>query len=102
METREMLAFGRFRREERMALSVAAEQAAFTLHAAESPEEAGRWLESHEAMALLLDTEASESLAVRRAAARITRAYPSSRCPLKSAICTSTMPSVGAQTTYCR
>ena len=65
METREMLAFGRFRREERMALSVAAEQAAFTLHAAESPEEAGRWLESHEAMAMLLDTEASEALAVQ-------------------------------------
>src|SRR4051812_25194661 len=65
METREMLAFGHFGREQRMALSVAAEQAAFTLHAADSPEEAGRWLESHEAMALLLDTEASESLAVQ-------------------------------------
>src|SRR6478752_3669367 len=65
METREMLAFGRFRREERMALSVAAEQAAFTLHAEESPEDAGRWLESHDAMAMLLDTEASESLAVQ-------------------------------------
>jgi DNA-binding response OmpR family regulator len=74
METREMLAFGRFRREERMALSVAAEQAAFTLHAAESPEEAGRWLESHEAMAMLLDTEASESLAVQtRSSARHAR-----------------------------
>jgi len=65
METREMLAFGHFGREQRMALSVAAEQAAFTLHAADSPEEAGRWLESHEAMAMLLDTEASESLAVQ-------------------------------------
>jgi DNA-binding response OmpR family regulator len=65
METREMLAFGRFRREERMALSVAAEQAAFTLHAEESPEDAGRWLESHDPMAMLLDTEASESLAVQ-------------------------------------
>ncbi|HTA89425.1 MAG TPA: PilZ domain-containing protein [Polyangiaceae bacterium] len=74
METREMLAFGRFRREERMALSVAAEQAAFTLHAAESPEEAGRWLESHEALAMLLDTEASESLAVQtRSSARHAR-----------------------------
>lgn len=69
-----MLAFGRFRREERMALSVAAEQAAFTLHAAESPEEAGMWLESHEAMAMLLDTEASESLAVQtRSSARHAR-----------------------------
>jgi DNA-binding response OmpR family regulator len=57
-----------------MALSVAAEQAAFTLHAAESPEEAGRWLESHEAMAMLLDTEASESLAVQtRSSARHAR-----------------------------
>src|SRR5450432_1881215 len=74
METREMLAFGRFRREERMALSVAAEQAAFTLHAAESHEEAGRWLESHDAMAMLLDTEASESLAVQtRSSARHAR-----------------------------
>jgi DNA-binding response OmpR family regulator len=74
METREMLAFGRFRREERMALSMAAEQAAFTLHAAESPEEAGRWLESHEALAMLLDTEASESLAVQtRSSARHAR-----------------------------
>ena len=43
-----MLAFGRFRREERMALSVAAEQAAFTLHAEESTEDAGRWLESQD------------------------------------------------------
>ena len=69
-----MLAFGRFRREERMALSVAAEQAAFTLHAAESPEEAGRWLESHDALAMLLDTEASESLAVQtRSSARHAR-----------------------------
>lgn len=69
-----MLAFGRFRREERMALSVAAEQAAFTLHAAESPEEAGKWLESHEAFAMLLDTEASESLAVQtRSSARHAR-----------------------------
>jgi DNA-binding response OmpR family regulator len=65
METRDMLAFGRFRREERTALSVAAEQAAFTLHAAESPEEAGRWLESHDPMAMLLDTEASEPIAVQ-------------------------------------
>jgi DNA-binding response OmpR family regulator len=74
METREMLAFGRFRREERMALSVAAEQAAFTLHAVESPEEAGRWLESHDAAAMLLDTEASESLAVQtRSSARHAR-----------------------------
>ena len=69
-----MLAFGRFRREERMALSIAAEQAAFTLHAAESPEEAGRWLDTHEAMAMLLDTEASESLAVQtRSSARHAR-----------------------------
>jgi len=69
-----MLAFGRFRREERMALSVAAEQAAFTLHAAESPEEAGKWLESHEALALLLDTEVSHSLAVQtRSSARHAR-----------------------------
>src|ERR1700733_3728940 len=65
METREMLAFGRFRPEERVALSLAAEQAAFTLHAAESPEEAGRWLDSHDALAMLLDTEAAESLAVQ-------------------------------------
>jgi DNA-binding response OmpR family regulator len=74
METREMLAFGRFRREERLALSLTAEQAAFTLHAAESPEEAGRWLESHDALAMLLDTEASESLAVQtRSSARHAR-----------------------------
>jgi DNA-binding response OmpR family regulator len=65
METRDMLAFGHFGREQRLALSVAAEQAAFTLHAADSLEDAGRWLESHEAMAMLLDTEASESLAVQ-------------------------------------
>jgi DNA-binding response OmpR family regulator len=65
METREMLAFGRFRREERMALSEAAEQAAFTLHAAETPEDAGRWLESHDAMAMLLDSQESEPLAVQ-------------------------------------
>ena len=74
METREMLAFGRFRREERLALSVAAEQAAFTLQTAESPEEAGRWLESHDARAMLLDTEASEALAVQtRSSARHAR-----------------------------
>ena len=69
-----MLAFGRFRREERLALSLAAEQAAFTLHAAESPEDAGRWLESHDALAMLLDTEGSESLAVQtRSSARHAR-----------------------------
>lgn len=69
-----MLAFGRFRREDRVALSLAAEQAAFTLHAAESPEEAGRWLDSHDALAMLLDTEASESLAVQtRSSARHAR-----------------------------
>jgi DNA-binding response OmpR family regulator len=69
-----MLAFGRFRRDERMALSIAAEQAAFTLHAVESPEDAGRWLESHDAMAMLLDAEASESLAVQtRSSARHAR-----------------------------
>lgn len=60
-----MLSFGRFGSEQQLALSMAAEEAAFSLHAAESPEEAGRWLESHEAMALLLDSEASESLAVQ-------------------------------------
>ena len=69
-----MLAFGQFRREERMALSMAAEQAAFTLHAADSPEDAGRWLESHDALAMLLDSEASESLAVQtRSSARHAR-----------------------------
>src|SRR6187402_1690651 len=74
METREMLAFGHFRREDRLALTAAAEQAAFTLHAAESSEEAGRWLESHEALAMLLDTEDSESLAVQtRSSARHAR-----------------------------
>ncbi len=57
-----------------MALSVVAEQAAFTLHTADSAEEAGRWLESHDAMAMLLDTEASESLAVQtRSSARHAR-----------------------------
>jgi DNA-binding response OmpR family regulator len=69
-----MLAFGRFRREERMALSATAEQAAFTLHAAESPEEAGRWLDAHDALAMLLDSEASEQLAVQtRSSARHAR-----------------------------
>ena len=81
METREMLAFGRFRREERLALSVAAEQAAFTLHAAESPEDAGRWLESHDAMAMLLDTEASGVARGADAQQRAARAAcRSSRC----------------------
>src|SRR6187431_1680231 len=65
METRQMLSFGNFGNEQQTALSMAAEEAAFTLHAAESPEEAGRWLESHEPMAMLLDAEASESLAVQ-------------------------------------
>jgi len=60
-----MLSFGSFGSEQQMALSMAAEEAAFTLHAVQSPEEAGRWLESHDAMAMLLDTEASESLAVQ-------------------------------------
>jgi len=60
-----MLSFGNFGNEQQTALSMAAEEAAFTLHAAESPEEAGRWLESHEPMAMLLDAEASESLAVQ-------------------------------------
>src|SRR6478609_11667908 len=74
MEPRQMLSFGSFGSEQQMALSMAAEEAAFTLHAVQSPEEAGRWLESHDAMAMLLDTEASESLAVQtRSSARHAR-----------------------------
>ena len=44
MEARALLALGRFRREERAALAVAAEQAAYELHAVDSSDEASHRL----------------------------------------------------------
>jgi DNA-binding response OmpR family regulator len=64
MEARALLALGKFRREERAALAGAAEQAAFTLHAVDSSDEASEWLSSHEAHGAVLDGEESEALAV--------------------------------------
>lgn len=64
MEARALLALGKFRREERAALAVAAEQAAFLLHAVDTSDEATDWLSSHDAHAALLESEHSESLAV--------------------------------------
>jgi len=65
---------GRFRREERAALAVAAEQAAFHLHAVDSSDEASDWLSNHDAHAALLESEQSESLAVEaRSSARHVR-----------------------------
>lgn len=74
MESRALLALGRFRRDERAALAVAAEQAAFELHAVESSEEASNWLSSHDAQGALLESEQSEALAVEaRSSARHVR-----------------------------
>jgi DNA-binding response OmpR family regulator len=74
MESRALLALGRFRREERAALAVAAEQAAFQLHAVDSSDEAADWLSSHDAHAALLESEQSEGLAVEaRSSARHVR-----------------------------
>ena len=74
MESRALLALGKFRREERAALAVAAEQAAFDLHAVDSSDEASDWLSSHDAHAALLESEQSESLAVEaRSSARHVR-----------------------------
>ncbi len=74
MESRALLALGRFRREERAALASAAEQAAFELHAVDSSDEASDWLSSHDAHAALLESEHSESLAVEaRSSARHVR-----------------------------
>jgi DNA-binding response OmpR family regulator len=74
MEARALLALGRFRREERAALAVAAEQAAFELHAVDSSDEASDWLSSHDAHAALLESEQSEGLAVEaRSSARHVR-----------------------------
>jgi len=64
MESRALLALGKFRREERAALALAAEQAALELHAVDSSEEATDWLAKHDAHAALLEGEHSESLAV--------------------------------------
>jgi DNA-binding response OmpR family regulator len=74
MESRALLALGRFRREERAALAVAAEQAAFELHAVETSDEASDWLSNHDAHGALLESEQSESLAVEaRSSARHVR-----------------------------
>jgi DNA-binding response OmpR family regulator len=74
MESRALLALGKFRREERAALAAAAAQAAFELHAVDSSDEASDWLSSHDAHAALLESEQSESLAVEaRSSARHVR-----------------------------
>jgi DNA-binding response OmpR family regulator len=74
MESRALLALGRFRREERAALADAAAQAAFSLHAVDSSDEASDWLSSHDAHAALLESEHSETLAVEaRSSARHVR-----------------------------
>jgi DNA-binding response OmpR family regulator len=74
MEARALLALGKFRREERAALAVAAEQAAFQLHAVDTSDEASEWLSSHDAHAALLESEQSELLAVEaRSSARHVR-----------------------------
>jgi DNA-binding response OmpR family regulator len=74
MESRALLALGKFRREERAALAVAAQQAAFELHAVDSSDEASDWLSSHDAHAALLESEHSESVAVEaRSSARHVR-----------------------------
>jgi DNA-binding response OmpR family regulator len=74
MQSRALLALGKFRRDERAALAVAAEQAAFELHAVDSSDEASDWLSSHDAHAALLESEQSESLAVEaRSSARHVR-----------------------------
>lgn len=74
MESRALLALGKFRREERAALAVAAEQAAFELHAVDSSDEASDWLSSHDAHGALLESEQSEALAVEaRSSARHVR-----------------------------
>jgi DNA-binding response OmpR family regulator len=74
MEARQLLAFGYFRRDERAALAVAAQQAAFELHAVDSSDEASEWLSNHEAHAALLESEQSEALAVEaRSSARHVR-----------------------------
>lgn len=74
MESRALLALGKFRREERAALADAAEQAAFQLHAVDSSDEASDWLSSHDAHAALLESEHSENLAVEaRSSARHVR-----------------------------
>jgi DNA-binding response OmpR family regulator len=74
MESRALLALGRFRREERAALAVAAEQAAFELHAVDSSDEASSWLSNHDAHAALLESEQSEGVAVEaRSSARHVR-----------------------------
>lgn len=74
MQARALLALGKFKRDERAALAVAAEQAAFELHAVDSSDEASSWLSSHDAHAALLESEHSESLAVEaRSSARHVR-----------------------------
>ena len=62
MESRALLALGRFRREERAALAVAAEQAAFELHAVDTSDEASDWLSNHDAHGALLESEQSADI----------------------------------------
>jgi DNA-binding response OmpR family regulator len=74
MESRSLLALGKFRRDERAALAVAASQAAFDLHAVDSSDEASEWLSKNDAHAALLESAESEALAVEaRSSARHVR-----------------------------
>ena len=74
MESRALLALGKFRREERAALAVAAQQAAFELHAVDTSDEASDWLSNNDAHAALLESEQCEGLAVEaRSSARHVR-----------------------------
>jgi CheY-like chemotaxis protein len=64
MATRALLAFGQFRKKERIELSVVAQEAALDLELAETRDEALAWLEQHAPHALLVDDGAPETEAV--------------------------------------
>ncbi len=74
MQTRPILLFGQFRRDDLAIINDAAQQSACTLARAESIEEALAWLDTHEAHGLLCHSEDSEQLAVQtRARAALSR-----------------------------
>ncbi len=61
---RHLVAFGQFRRAQRIRLSVAADESAFALALVEDPEAAGEWLNAHQPHAILVDAERADAAGV--------------------------------------
>ncbi len=73
---RHLVAFGQFRRTQRLKLNLAATESAFNLAVVEDPEQAGEWLNENQPHAILVDAEREDAESVAldaRARARNSR-----------------------------